>query len=1367
MPGTTGSGRAGGPSTDGDGESTVGTGVRVGRRSAGGIDRRGETRLYIRIVNRFIEMWDGASEGVGRRGEQFVAVTVAVLVVLGTAGTVAAGGPTAVAATGTASGGSHATGGLGTPDATGAPGTTDVAAAVGPVTDCRVFGSPGVYEIASFTNDSAPVCFEVDASNVTLVGTGDRSTVTGNHTGMAVRVYPTYANVTVRNLAFENWGDGPLVESDGTTLENVAVRNTTRAGIVIRQSSATVRNVTVRNATETGVGVAAGEISGDGLVVEDVRNGPGPGPGTGVSVQAGIQSAGLSLANVTVGNTTRGVEFGPTTGAVHGDVNRTTIRGADEAINDTTQFGVVTFRDADLGTATGTFSTFGVAVSATDDATTDDGVRDLTAVTGPFEVEDANGGGPSGLRVVFDGIAPEVFENSVEALRYDTGLDRWDANVTEGRNLTRDQVTVGPQGDSPVGVFYERSTVTGCGVFDAPGRYEVGDVSADLGRFDTCLEIDHGDVHLAGTGGSTIEGTGDGTAVGVGTGATGATNLSVADLAVDGFDTGVDVRTATATVDGVRVANASEGIAAPNGRPTVRNVVVADAAREGVRLAGAATATLRNVTVDGAGTAGVDATGAGTVDVDGLVVRSSPTAIDAGGAGSATLRNVTATGAVGGPAAIRADGAGTAIVENATVANATGLAVNVSGGGDATVSALRASNVSTATDGTPGTALVVGTDGPLDARPDLDAQPVDAASLSVVDADRGLWVRAPTEGTVAGLTAPGVPEAINATALAAGLTVADVDVGRTTATVRVTEATVGPPTVTTPATPGDRENATGHLRFAATGPDAAVAVNYSGQVPGVYANSTYAARYDPNNGSWGPAGTFGPSSSGSGTAPIPLSEGEVAFEPGAAGAVHGVFYAPTPLDDCVTVDAPGVYEVDSFTTAVEPNTPCIGIASENVTLTGTGGSSTVTGNGSGFAVDPVAPGLSNVTVRDLTVADWESGVLLKRVENATVRDVRIADVDFGVTVGNANGSTVENVTVVRAAERGVGVNGGGTATLRNVTLQESEQLPVVLDGGRTTVRGLAVDGVADGSVLGSAFALAGGVDVDARDVSATNASTGVLVVGTATGTLEGVHLDGTPVVVNASGDATGLAVRTVTTAGDGWTDDWGRGFFDGTDRSDDETGVGTASGDGAGLAASGATTATVSLNESVRGSASVIDPANVIVSTATLPTNETPPNRSLRVGAANVTGLAGASDVTLAFRADDRRVNASTLGVYASDPASGWTDETATLDAGAATATATASLSPTTGVTTTHAAFAADPFSCPVVDGIRTTDPDRDGICEDVDGDGDVDFLDVVTLLFLVGDDQVEGNAEVEAAFDVDGSGSFDFLDVVALLFEI
>lgn len=79
-------------------------------------------------------------------------------------------------------------------------------------------------------------------------------------------------------------------------------------------------------------------------------------------------------------------------------------------------------------------------------------------------------------------------------------------------------------------------------------------------------------------------------------------------------------------------------------------------------------------------------------------------------------------------------------------------------------------------------------------------------------------------------------------------------------------------------------------------------------------------------------------------------------------------------------------------------------------------------------------------------------------------------------------------------------------------------------------------------------------------------------------------------------------------------------------------------------------------------------------------------------------------------------------------------------------------------------AVAADPVA-PLPEagsGLPPNDPDGDGLVEDVDGNGAVEFADVIALAFVDGDSLT---TRQRVAVDFDGDGDFDFADVIELAF--
>lgn len=109
------------------------------------------------------------------------------------------------------------------------------------------------------------------------------------------------------------------------------------------------------------------------------------------------------------------------------------------------------------------------------------------------------------------------------------------------------------------------------------------------------------------------------------------------------------------------------------------------------------------------------------------------------------------------------------------------------------------------------------------------------------------------------------------------------------------------------------------------------------------------------------------------------------------------------IDSCTTITEPGVYTLGGDITNTTADT-CIRVTSSDVVLDG--GDHTISGGGDGEAVEIHATGedsqegIENVTVRNLTIEEWRTGVQFLDVQNATVTGTSI-DTVVGVEVGRA------------------------------------------------------------------------------------------------------------------------------------------------------------------------------------------------------------------------------------------------------------------------------------------------------------------------------------------------------------------------------
>jgi parallel beta-helix repeat protein len=121
--------------------------------------------------------------------------------------------------------------------------------------------------------------------------------------------------------------------------------------------------------------------------------------------------------------------------------------------------------------------------------------------------------------------------------------------------------------------------------------------------------------------------------------------------------------------------------------------------------------------------------------------------------------------------------------------------------------------------------------------------------------------------------------------------------------------------------------------------------------------------------------------------------------------------AQNVVDSCTTIDEPGTYvlavDVDNGgETAISQ--ACFEITADDVTFDGDG--HTIDGRGVSHTKGVAVVNAENVTVENVEVADWHSGVLVEN-GSATVRNVTTVSNAYGVRLENASASTVTDNAV--------------------------------------------------------------------------------------------------------------------------------------------------------------------------------------------------------------------------------------------------------------------------------------------------------------------------------------------------------------------
>jgi hypothetical protein len=159
--------------------------------------------------------------------------------------------------------------------------------------------------------------------------------------------------------------------------------------------------------------------------------------------------------------------------------------------------------------------------------------------------------------------------------------------------------------------------------------------------------------------------------------------------------------------------------------------------------------------------------------------------------------------------------------------------------------------------------------------------------------------------------------------------------------------------------------------------------------------------------------------------------------------------APTPIGSCTTITSSGSYVL---TANVATNaTNCIEIRASNVTLDGAGHEVRNTGSGDSAVVANTTRRLVNVTVRNITVVNWDRAVRFVEVDGGLVEGVESYDSRVGVWLGATRHVEVQESYVNNSTDVGVGLTPSASGTRpRNNTVVDVQ---VELSGIGLGVRG--------------------------------------------------------------------------------------------------------------------------------------------------------------------------------------------------------------------------------------------------------------------------------------------------------------------------
>jgi parallel beta-helix repeat protein len=180
--------------------------------------------------------------------------------------------------------------------------------------------------------------------------------------------------------------------------------------------------------------------------------------------------------------------------------------------------------------------------------------------------------------------------------------------------------------------------------------------------------------------------------------------------------------------------------------------------------------------------------------------------------------------------------------------------------------------------------------------------------------------------------------------------------------------------------------------------------------------------------------------------------------PGVAAGVAASADSATPIQDCRTIDEAGEYVLAGNLTVSDD---CLSVTADGVTIDGAGYG--IVGNGSGTAIS--AAGVDELTVSNVTVTNWATGVSLRDVTDARVADTVVDTASLAVAIDDG----ARDVTLADSEIR----NGS-----LGVRIHDDVSDVAIADTEFTALTGMGVDlRGAEGRVVNSTFDATGGAAV--------------------------------------------------------------------------------------------------------------------------------------------------------------------------------------------------------------------------------------------------------------------------------------------------
>ncbi|MCX9012119.1 MAG: right-handed parallel beta-helix repeat-containing protein, partial [Candidatus Methanoperedens sp.] len=144
--------------------------------------------------------------------------------------------------------------------------------------------------------------------------------------------------------------------------------------------------------------------------------------------------------------------------------------------------------------------------------------------------------------------------------------------------------------------------------------------------------------------------------------------------------------------------------------------------------------------------------------------------------------------------------------------------------------------------------------------------------------------------------------------------------------------------------------------------------------------------------------------------------------------------AVTNINNCQEINQEGEYQLSQNLTN---DSTCINILSSNVALDGAG--FTINGTDTidtyGVFVFNLTTSLTNVTVKNLTVADWENGIVFNNVMDGNITNTTLSSNHVGISLEFSNSNILTNNTASSNSRYGIELYSSSNNTLTNNTAE--------------------------------------------------------------------------------------------------------------------------------------------------------------------------------------------------------------------------------------------------------------------------------------------------------------------------------------------